>query len=141
MVTDADVDRLAKKRAYVIAAFGEIPTGIWPGDTPTFTNPAMLDTKSQRKFREVCEITTFGNFSNYVNNLLVGDPFDLDCDRHEPAERLGMCNILQAFGFASPFDHATVQTTGANISAQQSRDLHPGGRWAHPPSAGGDGPN
>ena len=111
MVTDADVDRLAKKRAYVIAAFGEIPTGIWPGDTPTFTNPAMLDTKSQRKFREVCEITTFGNFSNYVNNLLVGDPFDLDCDRHEPAERLGMYNILQAFGFTSPFDSATVEVT------------------------------
>ena len=70
-----------------------------------------MDIKWQRKFRELCEITTFDDFSNYVNDSLVGDPFDLDCDRHEPAERLGMYNILQAFGFTSPFDSATVEVT------------------------------
>ena len=76
-----------------------------------FAFPALMDIRWQRKFRELCEITTFDDFSNYVNDSLVGDPFDLDRDRHEPAERLGMYNILQAFGFTSPFDSATVEVT------------------------------
>lgn len=105
-------DRLAKQRAYVIATFGMIlPSTDLATDVEGFAHPALMDIRWQRKFRELCEITTFDNFSDYVNNSLVGDPFDLDCDRHEPAERLGMYNILQAFGFTSPFDSATVEIT------------------------------
>ena len=109
----SDADRHAKNRAYVEATFGEIR-----GDEEDETRPgalrllpSMLDIRHQRKFRELCAITTYPNFSSYVNDLLVGDPFDLDRDRHEPAERLGMYNILRAFGFASPFDDATVEIT------------------------------
>ena len=73
--------------------------------------PSMVDIRWQRKFRELCEITTCADFSRYVNDSLVGDPFDLDRDRHEPAERLGLYNILKPFGFASPFDNTTVEIT------------------------------
>ena len=48
---------------------------------------------------------------NYVKEPSGGDPFDLDLDRHKPAERLGMYTILQAFGFDGPFDDATVLIT------------------------------
>jgi len=110
MVTDAD--HLAKQRAYVIATFGDIlPSRDLDTDVEDFAHPALMDIRWQRKFRELCEITTFADFSDYVNDSLVGDPFDLDRDRHEAAERLGMYNILQAFGFTSPFDSATVEVT------------------------------
>ena len=67
-----------------------------------------MEIRWQRKFRELCEITTFETSPNYAKEPLGGDPFDLDLDRHKPAERLGMYTILQAFGFDGPFDDATV---------------------------------
>ena len=109
----SDADRHAKNRAYVEATFGEIRGDEEDEDRPGALRllPSMLDIRGQRKFRELCEITKYADFSSYVNDSLVGDPFDLDRDRHEPAERLGMYNILKAFGFASPFDDATVEMT------------------------------
>ena len=111
MVTDAN--RRAKKRAYVEATFGEVRGCEEDADHPDTRQllPSMVDIRWQRKFRELCEITTCADFSRYVNDSLVGDPFDLDRDRHEPAERLGLCNILKAFGFASPFDNTTIEIT------------------------------
>ena len=109
----SDMDRHAKNRAYVEATFGEIRGDEEDENRPGALRllPSMLDIRCQRKFRELCAITTYADFFSYVNDLLVGDPFDLDRDRHEPAERLGMYNILKASGFASPFDDAAVEIT------------------------------
>ena len=109
----SDADRHAKIRAYVEATFGEIRGDEEDENRPGALRllPSMLDIRCQRKFRELCAITTYADFTSYVSDSLVGDPFDLDRDRHEPAERLGMYNVLKAFGFASPFDNAIIEIT------------------------------
>ena len=43
-----------------------------------------------------------------------------------------------ARNFGSRQTRSTHGHRGANISAQEPRDSRPGGRWAHPPSTGGD---